>query len=269
MKHVIITGGTRGIGYGMVKEFLRHGFNVTFCGTKDLTVMNAMSSLSELWSPKKFRGVVCDVSEKDDLINLWDFSTKVFGEVDIWINNAGINNIQAPFNKLDTDIISKIINTNITGLMYATHIAYNNMLKQDKGFIYNMGGLGSNGRRIKGLTPYGMSKRAVQYFTKAFAREIAKEQNIKIGFLLPGMVLTDMLLDSIRRGEDNSRQLKRVYNLLADEVEPVAEYLVDKIIQNEKNGVTISYSSSLKMFLKVPGRFLSGRDIVSDKLVIS
>lgn len=266
MRHVVITGGTRGIGYGMVKEFLSRGYNVTFCGTKDQSVMKAISSLTEQWSSKKFRGVVCDVSKQGDLLNLWDFGTKVFGEVDIWINNAGINNFQAPFHELDMDVVSKIIDINIKGLIYATHLAYNNMLKQGNGFIYNMGGLGSDGRIIRGLTPYGMSKRAVQYFTKGFAREIAKDHNVKIGFLLPGMVLTDMLLDSIRRGEDNSRQLKRVYNLLADEVEPVAEYLVNRIIENNKNGVTISYTSSLKMFLKVPGRLLSGRDIVTDKL---
>ena len=269
MKHVVVTGGTRGIGCGMVKEFLSRGYNVTFCGTSDQTVMNAISSFTEQWSSKKFRGVVCDVSEKQDLIYLWDFGTKVFGDVDIWINNAGINNFQESFHKLSMDIIMKIIDTNIKGLMYATHLAYNNMLKQGKGFIYNTGGLGSDGRIIRGLTPYGMSKRAVQYFTKAFAREIEKDHNVKIGLLLPGMVLTDMLLDSIRRGDDNSRKLKRVYNLLAYEVEPVTEYLVNKIIENDKNGVTISYSSSLKTFLKVPGRFISGRDIVSKKLRMS
>ena len=92
MKHVVITGGTRGIGYGMVREFLIRGFNVTFCGTTDRSVMNAMSALTEQWSSKNFRGVVCDVSKKEDLINLWDFGTKIFGDVDIWINNAGISN---------------------------------------------------------------------------------------------------------------------------------------------------------------------------------
>jgi len=266
MKHVVITGGTRGIGYGLVREFLIRGFNVTFCGTTDRSVMNAMSALTEQWSSKKFRGVVCDVSKKEDLINLWDFGTKIFGDVDIWINNAGISNEQEDFNKLDPDVFIKIIDTNIKGLMYATHLAYNNMLEQGRGFIYNMGGLGSDGRAIKGLAPYGMSKRAVQYFTKAFSKEIKNNDNVKIGLLLPGMVLTDMLLDSIRQGVDNSRQLKRVYNLLADEVEPVAAYLADKIIENENNGAVISYSSSFKMFLKVPGRFISGRDIVTDKL---
>ena len=269
MKHVVITGGTRGIGYGMVREFLLRGFNVTFCGTTDRSVMNAMSALTEQWPSKKFRGVVCDVSKKEDLINLWDFGTKIFGDVDIWINNAGITNTQASFNEIELEVFNMIIDTNIKGLMNATHMAYNNMLKQGKGFIYNTGGLGSDGRMIKGLTPYGMSKKAVQYFTMAFAKEIRKDKSVKIGLLLPGMVLTDMLLESIRQGDNNSRQLKRVCNLLADEVEPVAKYLVNKIIENDKNGVTISYSSSLKMFLRVPGRLMSGRDIVTDKLRIS
>lgn len=266
MRHVVITGGTRGIGFGLVREFLIRGFNVTFCGTTDRSVMNAMNKLTEQWSPKKFRGVVCDVAKNEDLINLWDFSAKIFGEVNIWINNAGIDNPQANFNDIDRSLINRLVDTNIKGLLNATHIVYNKMLEQGKGYIYNMGGLGSDGRMIRGLTPYGMSKRAVQYFTLAFARETGKESTVKIGLLLPGMVLTDMLLDPVREGGDNARRLKRVYNLLAEEVEPVSSYLADRIIINEKNGSTISYSSSAGMLLRVPLRLLSGRDIVSDKL---
>ena len=56
--------------------------------------------------------------------------------------------------------------------MLATHVAYNRMLHQGSGAIYNMEGLGSDGRRITGLTPYGSSKRAVRYFTDAFAAEV-------------------------------------------------------------------------------------------------
>ena len=56
------------------------------------------------------------------------------------------------------------------------------MLKQGKGAIYNMGGLGSDGRMIEGLAPYGMSKRAVQYFTKAFAKEI-KEGPVTVSLI--------------------------------------------------------------------------------------
>lgn len=266
MRHVVITGGTRGIGLGLVREFLFRDYNITFCGTSDSSVLTATTALSEQWSAKRFRAVVCDVSKTDDLVNLWDFSTKIFGRVDIWINNAGISNPQAPFNELDYGTYSRLVDINIKGLMNGTQLACNNMLKQGGGFIYNTGGLGSDGRMIKGMTPYGTSKRAVQYFTLAFARELRNDSPVKLGLLLPGMVLTDMLLDPIRRGDDNSKKLKRLYNLLAEEVETVVPVLADRMISNEKNGAVISFSSPLKMFSMMPGRLLSGRDIVSDKL---
>lgn len=266
MKHIIITGGTRGIGFGMVKDFLKSGVNVTFCGTSDDSVLKANDSLAKDWTAKQFRGVVCDVSKLDDLYYLWDFATKIFGDVDIWINNAGITNNRENFNHLEPEVFNNIVDINIKGLMQATHLAFNNMQKQGKGYIYNMGGLGSDGRSIKGLTPYGMSKRAVQYFTRAFSREVGSKGNVKVGLLLPGMVLTDMLLDPIRDKTDDYVQLKRVYNLLADNVEPVSQYLVEKILSNEKNGAVISYSGSLKMFMRIPGRLITGRDIVTEKL---
>ncbi len=266
MNHVVITGGTRGIGFGLVREFLNRGYNTTFCGTTDRSVMKAASLLNERRPSGKFRAVVCDVSKKDELKNLWDFSTKIFGNIDIWINNAGISHRQLDFHKLNPDEFIKVIDINIKGMMYASHLVFNMMKKQGNGSIYNMGGLGSRGRMIRGLSPYGTSKRAVQYFTMAFAREIQKEKTIRIGLLLPGMVLTDMLLEPLRSGSDNAPRLKRVYNLMADEVEPVASYLTDRIIANEKNGTVISYTNRLKMIFRIPGRFLSGRDIVSARL---
>ena len=70
MRHVIITRGTRGIGYGLVKEFLFRGFNVTFCGSTDNSVMETVKTLSGQWSSNKFRGVVCNASKREDLENL-------------------------------------------------------------------------------------------------------------------------------------------------------------------------------------------------------
>lgn len=266
MKHIVITGGTRGIGYGLVREFLNRNFNVTFCGSSDNTVINAMSGLEEEWPAKRFRGVVCDVSKSDDLENMWAFSSKIFGKPDIWINNAGISNPAEKFNDLDFDLSAKIIDVNLKGAMYATKMAFLKMKDSGGGHIYNMGGLGSDGRMVKGLTPYGTSKRALQYFTKAFSKEISSNDSVRVGLLIPGMVLTDMLLDPVRNGTGDKRKLKRLYNMLADEVEPVCSVLAEKIVNNSKNGAVLSYTGSLKMFLRIPGRLLSRRDIVSGKL---
>jgi short-subunit dehydrogenase len=261
MKHVIITGGTRGIGSGLVNEFLRHGYRVTFSGTTDISVNNAVEYLLQEHDSSQFRGIVCDVTRNNDLSTLWDFSNRIFGPVDIWINNAGISNRHVPFNKLERDEIRKIIEVNITGLMEATHVAFEGMSNQGYGAIYNMGGLGSDGRMIKGLTPYGMSKKAVQYFTKAFAREV-EGSNVIVGLILPGMVFTDLLMDPIRKDPTGSRRATRVFNLMAEEVETVAPFIVDRIIENNKNGTTISYLNTIKILRNLFTRPFSSENLV-------
>jgi hypothetical protein len=97
------------------------------------------------------------VRPETDIAGLWDGAVNAFGRVDIWVNNGGKSNDQTPFHELDPAVFIRIIDTNVKGVMLATHIAYNRMLKQGFGALYNMEGLGSDGRRITGLTPYGTS----------------------------------------------------------------------------------------------------------------
>ena len=80
------------------------------------------------------------------------------------------------------------------------------------------------------------------------------------------MVITDMILDPIRKDPEGSRRARRIFNILAEEVETVAEFLVEKILENEKNGAIISYLTPFKAFSRFITRPLSGRDIISDKL---
>jgi NAD(P)-dependent dehydrogenase (short-subunit alcohol dehydrogenase family) len=266
MKHVVITGGTRGIGLGLVEGFLRKGCRVTFTGTSDRSVNNASVQLNDLFHNRDFKGVVCDVRNYDHLVKLWEFTTGLYGDVNIWINNAGITNDQADFNTIDPEITDEIISINLTSAMKATSLVYNNMLKTGKpGYIYNMGGLGSDGRIVKGLTPYGVSKRAIQHFVKSFSKE-TEGSPVRTGLIIPGMVLTDMLLDPIRNEAGDTRQLRKVCNMLADKVEDVTPVLVSKILENDSNGAVISYTAAWKMMIKVPWRLLTGRDIVGPSL---
>ncbi len=117
--------------------------------------------------------------------------------------------------------------------MQATHVAYNRMLEQGSGAIYNMEGLGSDGRRITGLTPYGTSKRAVRYFSDAFAAEVKKGPVI-VGTISPGMVLTDLTMTQVRKAPENNRQLIKIYNILANEADTVAPFLVRKMIDQHR-----------------------------------
>ena len=265
MTHVVITGGTRGIGAGLVEEFVRQGCRVTYSGTNDKSVTNSYESFPDDLDPSMFKGVVCNVTKPADIEMMWDFATKLFGEIDIWINNAGLSNSEKLVGDLDPSEIDRVIDTNIKGLISCCQIACKRMKKQGKGSIYNMGGLGSDGRMIEGLAPYGMSKRAVQYFTSAFAKEI-EDSPVNVSLLLPGMVVTDMILDPIRKDPEGSKRARKIFNILAEEVDTVAEYLVEKILANNKNGATISYLTPFRAFSRFITRPLSGRDIISDKL---
>lgn len=265
MKTAIITGGTRGIGAGLVKDFLKLGWNVSYSGTSDRTIERSLSLLSGKYRAESFIAFKCDVLLEDDLKRLWDNTINAFGQVDIWINNAGTSGEQDLFHKIPVEVFMKTIDTNLKGLMLATHIAYNRMARQGFGAIYNMEGLGSDGRMIPGLLPYGASKRAVRYFTDGFAKEV-KEGNVIVGTISPGMVMTDLLIEPLRKEPSHKKQMIRIYNILANDVETVTPFLVKKMTENKKNGAKIAWLTTGKVMLKFMLAPFSKRDIVSKYL---
>ena len=265
MKTAVITGGTRGIGAALVRSFLHEGWKVAYSGTNDHTISESLLTLERLFPGGRYLAFACDVREENDLARLWEGTSGAFGTIDIWVNNAGITNQQAPFHTIDPAVFTTIIDTNVRGVMLGTHMAYNRMLRQGSGAIYNMAGLGSDGRVITGMAPYGTSKRAISYFTGAFAGE-AKKGPVIIGTLNPGMVLTDMTMPQVRNDPGNNRLLIKIYNILANEADTVAPPLVRKMITNRRNGAMISYHSTAGVFMRFLLAPFSKRDIVSKYL---
>jgi len=261
MKTVIIIGGTRGIGAGLVRDFLRYGWSVAYSGTTESSIEKSLLSLSEQFKKGNYVALKCDITNEKDLKNLWESTLKSFGRVDIWVNNAGVTNEQAPFHQISPDVFMKIIDTNVKGLMLASYVAYNRMLLQGFGAIYNMEGLGSDGRVISGLAPYGTSKRAVRYFTDAFAKEV-KNGPVIVGTISPGMVMTDMTLAPLRKDPTKNKKLIRIYNILANDPDTVTPFLVRKMIKNKINGAKISWLSSWKVMKRFIVAPFSTKDIV-------
>jgi NAD(P)-dependent dehydrogenase (short-subunit alcohol dehydrogenase family) len=249
MKHIIITGSTRGIGFGMAGQFLKNGHRVTISGTSQAHLNSAVRDLASRFDVSMFQGFICDVVSYDSLLKLWDEAVAKFGKADVWINNAGINQESAIFNELKPFDIERVIRTNTLGIMYGTHAAYNRMLLQGSGQIYNMEGFGSNGMKMKNLTLYGTSKSAVRYFTESFILE-TKGSPILVGTLSPGMVFTDFILDPIRKNPEKISRNRNIYDILADDVETVTKYLVNGILKNKKHGAKIHWLTGGKIFLR-------------------
>jgi len=263
MKNVVITGSTRGIGFGLGREFLKQGCRVVICGRKQQDVDCAVKNLTQYGPLTSIFGVECDVSDAAQVENLWNLAQQTFGSVDIWINNAGISHTQTPFWELPLEEVSRIIATNITGLMNGSSIATRGMLKQGYGAIYNMEGLGSNGMKIYGLSVYGTTKAAVRYFSEALRKEIGTLP-IAIGELLPGMVVTDLLTGQKTGSNAEWQKNKKVYNILANREEDVTPWLVKRILANSSRKAAFKYVTTGRMLGQLFAAVFLKRDLFDE-----
>lgn len=245
-KHIVITGSTRGIGLGLADAFLSRGCSVTISGRGKEAVEKTVADLKSRRDAERIFGLACDVTIPEQLQVLWDQSVQKFGRVDIWINNAGLSGEQGQVWELSPEQAQIPIQTNVLGTIYGAQAAMNGMLAQGFGSIYNMEGMGSDGRKHNGLAFYGTSKYAIHYFTESMALE-AKDSNVIIGALRPGMVITDLVLDRYNGRPDEWERAKKIFNIIADRVENVTPWLADKILANQKNGVILAYSSTWKL----------------------
>jgi len=264
VKTVIITGSTRGIGLGLADNFLRLGHQVVISGRKQSSVDQVVKTLSATYAGDRAAGFPCDMREYSQVVALWKSGKKRFGEIDVWINNAGIGLAQTDFWDLEVDLIRDLVETNITGAMFGAKVALAGFREQGRGAFYNMEGLGSDGRQVQGLTLYGTSKRALNYLTDSLASEV-KGTDIIVGALSPGMVLTDFILDRYE-GKDPAdwESARRIFNILADKVESVTPFLVEKILQNKKNGARINWLTTPKVLWRFLTAGFSKRDLFQD-----
>ena len=260
MKTIVITGSTRGIGYSLARSFLEKGHRVVINGRSRESVNEAVEKLSEIYPREQVLGQPADVSKFADMQALWQAARENWGQVDIWINNAGIGSARENFWDLPPDWLDDVVSTNLTGMMYGCRVALRGMIEQGGGEIYNMEGFGSDGRFMKGLLVYGTTKRATRYLTDGLAQEAA-DTPVIVGALSPGMVVTDLLIEPYRRNPQGWERARRVFNILADRVEVVTPWLAEQILKNEENGAEIRWLTRWKIttrFLLAP---FSRRDL--------
>jgi len=247
-RHIVITGSTRGIGLGLARTFLAMGHFVSVSGRHRESVNIVARQLQHEFGPEKVAGFVVDVTMSRSLDQLW-LKASLWQPVDIWINNAGIGQSDELFHHIHQQEINDVIQTNLLGVMNGTRVAYLHMKQQGHGAIYNMEGFGSGGRMMPGMTLYGTTKRALRYFTRSFAKEIEVE-SVLVGTLSPGMVVTDLLLDSVKKNPEAHQRSIRIFNILADRVETVAPFLAEEILKNQKNDAKIAWLTTWKIILR-------------------
>ena len=252
MKTVVITGSARGLGYNMARFFREYNYNVVLSDLNEEKLKLAKEELEKTPSEAEITYTTCNVSKIEELQALMDFAVEKFGEVDIWINNAGVNQPQKAIWELTEQEINTIIDVDLKGAIFGSKVAIEQMSKQHKGAVYNIEGYGSNDAHMLGLNMYGTSKRAVTYLTEALAQECEQQGNgVIVGKLSPGIMITEFTTHSL--GNDKielAEKTKKVYNILGDTPETVGKFLVDKMVNNTKNNVKFNWLTNGKAFTR-------------------
>ncbi len=267
MKTVVITGSARGLGYEMAKVFKQNNFNVIISDLNLENLKKAKENLDSLIQTGNVELCACDVTKTSDITNLINFAKEKYKDIDIWINNAGVNQPEKAIWELTEDEINTVINVDLKGTIMASNLIMQEMIKNKKGAIYNIEGYGSNDAMMLGLSIYGTSKRAITYFTEALAKESEERKTgVIVGKLSPGIMITDFITNALGNKQkiNLSEKTKKVYNILGDYPDVVANYLVKEMITNTKNNAKIEWLTNKKAAWRFMTATFNKRDFFKD-----
>ena len=189
-KVAIVTGGTRGIGFAIVKKYLENGATVVLCGSRQATVDAAMEKLNTEDPNYKVEGIALDLSSPADIKQAFENIKNKYGKIDILVNNAGISAMESIYNYKPEDF-KYLIDLNLNAVFYASQAAAIIMKEQGGGCIINTSSMVSLYGQASGVA-YPASKFAVNGLTKSLARELGKDQ-IRVNAVAPGITNTDMV----------------------------------------------------------------------------
>ncbi|MCJ7932095.1 MAG: SDR family oxidoreductase [Chryseobacterium sp.] len=183
-KTAYITGGTKGIGFGIAKVLLENGISVAFSGRKRDDVMKAEEELKQY--SEKVLGIVSDVRSLESEQEAIRYTTEKFGRLDFVIANAGLG-IFKPVDELTAEEWNDMIETNLTGVFYTLKASVEE-LKKTKGYYITISSL-AGANFFENGTGYNASKFGVVGFTQAAMIDLRK-YNIKSTVIMPGSVAT-------------------------------------------------------------------------------
>lgn len=188
-KVVLVTGGSRGIGFATVKAFLAAGAKVYFLSHYVETGAKALAALKEINPDYEVMTKAIDLCDYKAAQDLYAEIEEKWGRLDILVNNAGTDS-STPLQKLKQSEWDSVMNLNIKAIFNMSKYAVK-LLKKTKGCIVNTASVaGIYGSGIG--CPYPASKGAVISITKSFAWELASS-GVRVNAVAPGVIETDLL----------------------------------------------------------------------------
>lgn len=181
-KVVIITGASSGIGAGAAIYFSKRGAKVVITGRDERNLKETAENCEN-----EVLSIVADVNSEADRVKIINQTLTKFGKIDVLINNAGIG-VAARINNTEMKEYDDVMNTNVRSVFHLTQLAVPHLIKS-QGNIVNVSSIAGQ-RQLLDRLAYGMSKAAVDQFTKILALELAP-MNVRVNAISPALIVTN------------------------------------------------------------------------------
>lgn len=238
-KVAIITGGGSGLGEAGCKLLAQHGAKVVVA---DTNIDEAIRVVDEIrGNDWEAMAILVDVANKESVSSMVDITRKIYGKIDILINNAGITR-DSKFTDMTDKQWDEVIATNLTGVFNCTHAVVPHMIKQGYGRIINTSSVVGTSGNI-GQANYAAAKAGVIGFTKALAKELGR-YNITVNAVAPGFIDTPMVANVPEKVLDKvkllvpSRQLGKPYD--------IAKAYLDIATNDYMNGTVVEVDGGIQ-----------------------
>jgi NAD(P)-dependent dehydrogenase (short-subunit alcohol dehydrogenase family) len=182
---ILVTGGSRGLGFLVARELLRQGAGVAICARDADTLARAQRQLEEDGGPVV--AIPCDVAVREDMERVVGRVTEELGPIDALINNAGTITV-GPLNTMRLVDFHDAMNTNLWGALHAILAVLPEMRRRHAGRIVNIASIGGK-LAVPHLLPYSASKFALVGLSEGLRVELAPD-GIQVTTICPGLMRT-------------------------------------------------------------------------------
>ncbi len=207
----LVTGGSSGIGFAIVKRLLSDGHKVAFCGHDVARIDQAMARIQDADDPQNVLGLKADVKCNTDVEALFSQIRKRLGPVEILVNNAGVSlrrkTAEPWIGSISIEEWQRVLTTNLTGAFLCARLAAQDMMKRRWGRIVNISSIA--GRTVPHIAGphYAASKAGLIGLTRSLASDLAPF-GVTVNCVAPGRILTSMTGPA--ESENNKRALQRI-----------------------------------------------------------
>ena len=224
-KIALITGATSGIGQATAVKLSQQGLNLIITGRREERLIELKEKLEK--NNINVLPLTFDVRNKGEVEAALQNLPEEWQDIDLLVNNAGLAAGFGSIQEGDTDDWDRMVDTNVKGLLYVSHVIIPGMIARNKGHIINLGSIASKDV-YPGGNVYCGTKHAVDAITKGMRIDLLPH-NIKLSLICPGAVETEFALV---RFHGDAERAKRVYdgyeNLVADDIAECIWFMVSR-----------------------------------------